>query len=241
MKKISFLLMYLAVIAVLVSCGEGYGTKLQYGSTELYYTKNVTETQAKALGDFLVESSFTEGDDTKTVQINKEGDVYEFRMVVKDSYIDDEDYAETVALYASFISEGVFDGKEVEVHLCDDKINTLKVIKMDGGSNELEILVFDGTEIEYDNSVTRKEVKALGNYLIEGGFTDGTTKSVQFFKENDTYLFKMVVGEDSYDDFDYKEIVRDFAREMSTDILNGEPVKVQLCDEYFNPQTSIKI
>lgn len=233
--------MYAAVIAVLVSCGEDYGTKLQYDKTEVYYTDKVTETKAKSLGDYLEETGFTEGDETKTVQITKDGDVYQLRMVVKESYLEDDEYAETVAYYAYCISKDVFDADKVEIHLCDENLKTLKVIEMDGSTDEYQVLYFDGTDIDYDNSVTKLEVETLGNYLVEGGFTDGTTKSVQFIKENGTYIFKMVVGKDSYNDAEYKEIVRGFASEMSSDIFNNEPVEIQLCDVYFVTQTSIKI
>jgi hypothetical protein len=242
MKKLSVFLMIAAVASVLISCGDGYGTKLEYGSTELYYTDEVTESEAKALGDYLEETKFTEGDETKTVQLTKEGDVYQFRMVVKDSYLDDEDYEAIAAFYAYTLSEEVFDGEEVEIHLCDVKLETKKVVEMDKGSasdEDMEMLEFDGTEIEYDNTVTKAQVMDLGNYLVEEGFTDGTTKSVQFVLEYDTYVFRMVVTEETADDAEYEEIARSFANAMSTDLFAGEPVEIQLCDEYFLPYTYV--
>lgn len=234
--------MIAAIASVLVSCGDGYGTKLEYGSTELYYTDEVTESEAKALGDYLEETKFTEGDETKTVQLTKDGDVFQFRMVVKDSYLDDEDYEAIAAFYAYSLSIDVFDGEEVEIHLCDDKLETKKVVEMDKGSEsdeEMEMLEFDGTEIEYDNTVTKAQVMDLGNYLVEEGFTDGTTKSVQFVLEYDTYVFRMVVTEETADDAEYEEIARSFANAMSTDLFAGAAVEIQLCDEYFLPYTYV--
>lgn len=234
--------MIAAIASVLASCGDGYGTKLEYGSTELYYTDEVTESEAKALGDYLEDTKFTEGDETKTVQLTKDGDVYQFRMVVKDSYLDDEDYEAIAAFYAYSLSTDVFDGDEVEIHFCDEKLETKKVVEMDkdaGEDEEMSMLEFDGTEIEYDNTVTKAQVMDLGNYLIEQGFTDGTTKSIQFVLEYDTYVFRMVVSEETAYDAEYEEIARSFANAMSTDLFAGEPVEIQLCDEYFLPYTYV--
>jgi hypothetical protein len=242
MKKLSLFFMIAAVASVLISCGDGYGTKLEYGSTELYYTDKVTEKEAKALGDYLEETKFTEGDETKTVQLTKEGDVYQFRMVVKESYLDDEDYEAIAAYYAYTLSLDVFDGEEVEMHFCDDKLETKKVVEMDkgyAGDEDMDMLEFDGTEIAYDKSVTKSEVNSLGNYLIEQGFTDGTTKSIQFVLEYDTYVFRMVVSEETAYDEEYEELARTFANSMSTDLFDGAAVEIQLCDEYFLPYTYV--
>jgi hypothetical protein len=113
---------------------------------------------------------------------------------------------------------------------------------MDKGAydnEDMEMLEFDGTEIEYDNTVTKSEINALGNYLIEEGFTDGTTKSIQFVLEYDTYVFRMVVNEETADDAEYEEIARSFANAMSTDLFDGAAVEIQLCDEYFLPYTYV--
>jgi hypothetical protein len=140
------------------------------------------------------------------------------------------------------LSLEVFDGAEVEMHFCDDKLETKKVVEMDKGSSgnkDMKMLEFDGTEIEYDNTVTKSEVKSLGNYLVEEGFTDGTTKSIQFVLEYDTYVFRMVVSEETAYDEEYEEIARSFANAMSTDLFDGAAVEIQLCDEYFLPYTYV--
>jgi hypothetical protein len=240
MKKLSFFLLIAVIAPFLISfAGDAdYGRKLKYGSTELYYTDKVTKKEAKALGEYLVETNFTKGEQKKTVQLTKEGDVYQFRMVVKKGYLDDAEYDAIAASYAYNISKDVFDGKEVEIHFCDDQLGTKKVVEMYNGDvvdEGLEMLEFDGTEIEYDKSVAKSEVKALGNYLIKEGFTDGTTKSIQFIFENDTYVFRMVVSKETAADAEYEEIARSFANAMSTDLFDGAAVEIHLCDEYFIP------
>ena len=184
MKRVIILMVLAVTAAGIVSCSN-YGKKKMFDSTELYYTDKVTEAEADALGKYLQEEGFTDGDDTKTVQLTKEGDTYQFRMVVKEGYEKDEEYIAIAQAFVYNLSKDVFDGEKVEIHLCDEKLETLKVIEMDeSNTNNFEIKEFDGTEIEYDNSVSSSEVEALGNYLVDTGFTDGTTKSVKFIKEN---------------------------------------------------------
>jgi hypothetical protein len=110
---------------------NSYGTKLEYGKGELYYTKNVTEAEAKKLGDYLNKEKFFEGEG-KTVQLDKSGDTYQFRIVLKEGLDKDEKYITGGRNAAIEISKNVFDGAKVEVHLCDNKLKTLRVVTMNG-------------------------------------------------------------------------------------------------------------
>jgi hypothetical protein len=110
---------------------NSYGTKLEYGKSELYYTKNVTEAEAKKLGDYLNKIKFFDGDG-KSVQLDKPGDTYQFRMVIKEGLEKDEKYITGSKEAAVEISQNVFDGAKVEVHLCDNQLKTLRVVTMNG-------------------------------------------------------------------------------------------------------------
>jgi len=241
MKRVVIFMFLAVTVAALVSCGN-YGKKKMFDNTELYYTDKVTEAEADAVGEYLKEQGFTEGEDTKTVQLTKEGDTYQFRMVVKEGYEKDEEYIAIAEAFAYNLSEVVFEGKEVEVHLCDTKLETLKVVKMpETSDDDYQIMEFDGTEIEYDQSVTVSEVKAVGNYLMDSGFTDGTTKSIILLKEDDGYLFYMVSSQDYWEDEDFIALVKEFALSLSSSALNDQYVEIALCDEYFNPMRYVSM
>ena len=91
------------------------------------YTESVTEEEATALGEYLEESEFTDGSE-KTVQLNKEDDVYQFRMVHNKDVEIDEVKETQLLLFAMLLSEEVFDGEEVELHLCDEYLETEQVL-----------------------------------------------------------------------------------------------------------------
>ena len=130
MKRKNFLTTIL-VLTVLLAVGlacTGYGTKLEYNGGELYYTDNVTEADAKKLGDYLVKSGFFGGKKV-TVQLDKAGATYQFRMVVMPEKQNDEPTMLLMKAFAGEISEEVFGGAPVELHICDDQLKTIKVLK----------------------------------------------------------------------------------------------------------------
>ena len=119
------------VLTVLMAVGlacTGHGTKLEYNGGELYYTDNVTESDAKKLGDYLVKSGFFNGRKI-TVQLDKAGATYQFRMVVMPEKQNDEPTAVLMKAFAGEISEEVFGGAPVELHICDNQLKTLRVLK----------------------------------------------------------------------------------------------------------------
>lgn len=241
MKKNLLIFGLIASLAIFTSCND-YGTKLEFGSTELYYTDDVKESEAEDIGEYLQDIGFTDGDE-KTVQIAKDGDTYQFRMVVEADYLKKEDYEKTALEFIYLLSFEVLDGEPVELHMCDEYLKTQKVVEMDDLDFEMDdydMEVYNGTEIEYDETVSFREVDALGEFLIESGFTDGTTKNLILTYERGTYTLKMVAGEDYWDDAEYRELVEIFAAQISEEAFDGKPVEVHLCNAHFETQTVIR-
>ena len=128
-----------AVILIVVSsmlflggCKGGFspslGGELKYGDSELFYTPDVTKEKARKLGEYLLETGFFQGENPVTVQLAKEDNVYQFRMVVRGDQERDEEFLRAAGLYAAHLSNNVFDQKMVETHICDRDLNTLQVV-----------------------------------------------------------------------------------------------------------------
>ena len=109
-----------------IGCG-GYGTFLEFNGGELYYTSSVSERDAYKLGEYLVESGFFDGQG-KTIQLNKTDDTYEFRMVIKTGIEKDEEFIQLFKMMCIELSDYVFNGNTVDIHLCDEYLNTLRVV-----------------------------------------------------------------------------------------------------------------
>lgn len=130
MKNKNYISGILAIVTLLVvglACNQ-YGEKLEYNGGEVYYTDNVTKQEAQKLGEYLVKENFFDGK-PKTVQLDKSGSTYQFRMVVQKEKQNDEATANIMKLFAGQISSDVFDNAPVEMHICNEKLETLKVIK----------------------------------------------------------------------------------------------------------------
>lgn len=119
--------LFILIIPVLISCGQGYGKLIEYGSDELYYTSSVTVAEAYMLGDYLLEGEFFTNQGV-SVQLNKVADTYEFRMIVKEGLDKDQDFIEIAKLMSAELSYDVFDDAQVDIHLCDEYFNTLRVV-----------------------------------------------------------------------------------------------------------------
>lgn len=130
-KTLSLFIFTMLFSLMLYGCGgESYGTKINFGeNNELYYTESVTSEQAQALGDYLVKGEFFANDgNDRTVQLNKTGSTYEFRMVVKKGLDQDQGTIDLMKTVAAELSENVFKGENVDIHLCDDTLKTLRVV-----------------------------------------------------------------------------------------------------------------
>lgn len=123
-----FLTLTIAALFAIGSACSNYGTRLEFNGGELYYTQNVTEPEAKKLGDYLVKEGMFNGT-PKTIQLDKSGSTYQVRMVIQAGKENDKEILDGMKIYATDISKDVFANAATEMHLCDDSLKTLKVVK----------------------------------------------------------------------------------------------------------------
>jgi hypothetical protein len=116
------------MVLLAISCSN-YGEQKTFNGTQVFYTSAVTLNDVNKLGEYLVDSEFADGEE-KSVQLNKTGNTYEFRMVVKKGIERDQEYRDLGKLLAAEISEYCFDGARVDTHFCDENFKTLIVLPM---------------------------------------------------------------------------------------------------------------
>jgi len=126
MTLLRYAIIVVANLACLTGCGPDAGTRLTFNGGELYYTSSVTQAEANKLGRYLVSEGFFNGN-MKTVQLNKAGSTYEFRMVIKKGLEKDEEFIQ-IAKQMCVELEQLFGGRDVDIHLCDENLTTLRVI-----------------------------------------------------------------------------------------------------------------
>lgn len=104
-----------------------YGRRLLFNGGEVYYQPPVTEQQARRLGGYLVAAHVFDGT-RKTVQLAQPGNTLQFRLVVKEGLEPDQEKVEQVRRFGLELSRQVFDGAPLEIHLCDQRLNTLTTL-----------------------------------------------------------------------------------------------------------------
>lgn len=123
--KVIGVLVVVFVVYVILSI-DGYGEKLEFNGTDVYYQETVTEAEAQKLGEYLVEAEFADGGE-KSVQLTRRDSIYVFRMVVKEGIVEDSANDITLTAMTYALSLGVFDGAPVELEACDNTFETLRV------------------------------------------------------------------------------------------------------------------
>lgn len=126
MKRVIITLIVMAAVYFGINYffGDMYGEKLEFNKGELYFTEKVTKDEANKLGNFLVENKFFDGNE-KSVQLTKNENVYQFRMVVKEGSEKDSTVIGFAKLFAMMMSMQVFDNQKVVVHFTDDSFKTI--------------------------------------------------------------------------------------------------------------------
>ena len=126
------------IVFMMQSCFKR-GNKLTYNEGELYFTEQVQKSDAEKLGKYLLNEGFFNGE-KRTVQINKNGKTWEFRMVVKKGTETDDQYINLFGFFSLQLSKAVFNNEPVDIHLCNEKLETLKVIPFTGNKTENKAL-----------------------------------------------------------------------------------------------------
>jgi hypothetical protein len=115
-------------------CAADHGTELKINNAQLFYTSAVTKEQAEKLGDHLKKTGFFDGT-LITCQLNKSEGTWEFRLVVKPGVAEAPTNVRRFRGMARKMSNEVFDKDHVVVHLCDNKLRTLKVADPEDGDD----------------------------------------------------------------------------------------------------------
>jgi hypothetical protein len=215
--------------------GEDYGTELIFAeNNELYYTENVTVEEAQSLGDYLVKQEFFTNDGNGiSAQLNKTADIYEFRMVVKEGSEEDQDTIDTMKLFAYDLSQDVFNGESLNIHLCDETLTTLKVVEpIDYGT---KLTFGENNELYYTENVTVEEAQSLGDYLVSQDFfaDDGNLRSIQLNKSGTTYEFRMIIKKGLEQDESVIDSMEFLATDLSSNVFDNKDLDIHLCDENF--------
>lgn len=108
------------------------GPSVDYGGDQkVYYVDQATEAEARQLGDYLrKEGFFRGGGGGKTVQLARTGEGYAVSFVVTKGHENDADVEQATRQLGRQISALVYEGKEIEIRLCDEHMDVIKSFRV---------------------------------------------------------------------------------------------------------------
>jgi hypothetical protein len=130
MKRFTAFFAICLLAAAIAGCNN-YGKEMTFKQGQLFYTEAVTEADAKKVGEYLQNIGYFADDKRRTVQVDKSGDAYALRFVVVEGAEKNEDALRQFKALGRDASQKLFNGAKVDVMLCDDKLNTVKVVSQD--------------------------------------------------------------------------------------------------------------
>lgn len=211
------------------------GKRLEIHGGEIYYASSVDEASAKRLGEHFVKTGFFDGKH-KTLHFLKQDERWVVRIVVRAGMDKNEQAIRDFEVMGLELSGHVFDGGKVVLHLCDDKLVTLKEVDCPDGKRQ----VFNGGELYFATGVEPAKAKKLGEHLVEEGFFDGAPKTVRVAKSKKGWVFQMVVKPGVEDDVQFVALIEAMAKQLSERIFDGEQVEVHLCDATMHARKVVK-
>jgi len=108
--------------------GNEHGYSLEFDNSEIFYIQPVTENQAQKLGDFLTKMKFFSDETEASVQLTSKNNIYHVKFVVDEEKLN-EDVINAFKLYRIMIESEIFDNKPTNLHLCNNKLQTIKELK----------------------------------------------------------------------------------------------------------------
>lgn len=100
-------------------------------------------------------------------------------------------------------------------------------------------ITYGQNKVYYTNAIKESEARKLGDYFKGDIFTDTSKIDVKIDKEQNTYVFSLIVNDDTINNQEFINSMKDCSKDLSKDIFNNNPVRVDLCNDRFNVLKSI--
>lgn len=234
-------LLLLIIVTGLSACSN-YGEKISKDYLEVYYKKGISKEQAQKVLDYFLPIWIDEGQETaqKSIQLTKNGDTINFRMVSNMSVIDKMD-EKTFYQTGNEISVDLFNGAPVNVDLTDNKFKLIRTYayKKNTIPDFGEKVSSGNVEVFYKNGINKDEASQLAVFIEKSNNPQNIISFQLSRDEQGVFLLRMVSTPEKANSLPDSEFYN-LAAEISNNVLNGATVNFQLTDDSFNPFKTIE-
>ena len=226
-----FLYLMLPLICVTsIGCRPDFGEKIVANKTDIFFKDGATKADAERLRDRLEEMNFIDGN-RKSVQLAKRGDIWEFRVATAKGALDGS-ADDQLKLYCLDLSSA-FDGDEVEVHLCNQKLETKSIVK--GLRGERYRL---GKNTYFYKDVELEQVKNFAAIAFGTELDTSTGFVYHLSKPESVVKIRMAYPKSTKGDKRIALAARETAVKASSILFDDKEVDVIICNAYFDNPTS---
>ena len=246
---------------LLASCNN-FGKEVKIKKSSVYY-KDISEAEAKKVGDYLSNIGYFTDDNDISIQLSKPKDSLELRFVVDAEKIKPE-FDEQYLLIVSDISDSVFNKAPIIVYLADTDMKVLKRVgvsianaKSKNATNEADVEAIlkrteqvaagmgsnlkesKGNKLYYDNNVESAKIDALVEYLTDGGyFAEESGHIAVLVKKNNSYILKEAFTEQQIESKETTDALEEIAASIKQSLFNNDSFSFEVCNLNFEPQLS---
>jgi hypothetical protein len=216
---------------------ESFGKKIDFGSgQEVYFTKGATEADARAFGAFLRNSGYFNGRGPKAVRVSRDGNPIVVSFIVQQWVLNDLQTQLGFYTLGQQAAEQAFGGEPVDVHLCDEYFRVKK--RMESFGRKIDF--GGGQAVYYTKGASEADARLLGDFLGRVPFLDKVAffngkdpAAVRLSRDGSRLVISFIVTERVLDDPRLQQEFHILGQQAAEQAFAGEPVEVQLCDEYF--------
>lgn len=198
------------------------GKRIRFGAFTLYYSPALTADVVNRVVQYLTRENFA--DQPMVARLLRHGATYQFQVIFSGPPV--EDQVTVFEVLAAGLSDDVFCGAAVEVHVCDSIFRLYVVIPHRGRYGRR--ITMNAAHLFYLERVTDDEALGVATFLAGVGVFNASPKIAQMNRSADGYEFRLAVKVDPQT----PEMVEG-ARRMSSDlscVLRGASVTVRFCE-----------
>ncbi len=203
------------------------GTRIEIQGSGFYYSDAVTETEARALADFLEGAGFF-SQQKVSVRLDRRDDTWIFQTVIIDHQIAKQSTSVSMTFVAAELAARVFDGGPLEVHLCKElRKPAVRTVSNAGMRHSVER---GGCLLLYGDPVDASAATRVADLLSELGFFDSPGTSLHLVKRQDLWQLRTIMQPGISEDGGLHAGFRELAERVSAGALDGAPLEVHLFD-----------
>jgi hypothetical protein len=214
----------------------GPGTVV-FGTDEtIVYGKGTTRDQARRLGRLLQQEDIFNGLGPKRVELSRKDNTFVVAFPIQDKWRDDLQLLFLFRALHSKLEQDIFPGQKVAIHLCDSS-GVPRVIEKNLGRR---IVFGDKEEVYYGPGISKDLARQLGLFLRDKKrYFDGEgIKTVRLSLEENCYRLAFIL-EEGWNNPQVQANFRELGRSISAQVLDRQPVEVQLWDANLVPHCTL--